>query len=70
MALEIGIEPAVRHAADLGDVPIVLTDARGAGDAEAGARSLAALAFLGDALLANVEAFAAALPTGSGRSRA
>ena len=70
MALEIGIEPTARHAADLGYVPIVLTDACGAGDAEAGERSLATLAFLGDALLADVEAFAAALPTESGRSRA
>ncbi len=61
VALEIGIEPTARHAADLGYVPVVLTDACGAGDAAAGERSLATLGFLGDALLADVDAFAAAL---------
>jgi biuret amidohydrolase len=61
VALEIGIEPTVRHAADLGYVPVVLTDACGAGDAEAGERSLATLRFLGDALLTGVDDFAAAL---------
>jgi nicotinamidase-related amidase len=40
VALEVGVEPTVRHAADLGYVPIVVTDACGAGDGEAGARSL------------------------------
>jgi biuret amidohydrolase len=32
VALEVGIEPTARHAADLGYVPIVVTDACGAGD--------------------------------------
>ena len=40
IAIEIGIEPTVRHATDLGLVPIVLTDACGAGDAAAGVRAL------------------------------
>src|SRR5262249_11875145 len=40
IALEIGIEPTVRHATDLGFIPIVLADACGAGQATAGARSL------------------------------
>ena len=55
VALEIGIEPTVRHAADLGYVPIVVTDACGSGDAEAGERSLTALRFAGDTLLTTVE---------------
>jgi nicotinamidase-related amidase len=61
VALEIGIEPTVRHAADLGFLPVVVTDACGAGDAEAGERALQALAFTGDALLCDAEAFEAAL---------
>ncbi|MGH3936049.1 MAG: isochorismatase family protein [Pseudonocardiaceae bacterium] len=32
VALEIGVDPTVRHAADLGYIPIVVTDACGAGD--------------------------------------
>ncbi len=36
IALEIGIEPTVRHAADLGIVPVVIADACGAGDVAAG----------------------------------
>jgi hypothetical protein len=38
LALEIGIEPTVRHGADLGYIPIVVTDACGAGNDEAGKR--------------------------------
>ena len=34
VATEIGIEPTVRHGADLGYIPIVITDACGAGDEE------------------------------------
>ena len=55
VAMEIGIEPTVRHAADLGYIPIVVTDACGAGHEEAAQRSLASLEFTGDALLTNVE---------------
>jgi nicotinamidase-related amidase len=54
VALEIGIEPTARHAADLGFVPVVATDACGAGDAEAGRRTLDALRFAGDALFCEV----------------
>ncbi len=61
VATEIGIEPTVRHAGDLGFVPVVITDACGAGDAVAGARSLETLKFLGEALLTDVEGFRAAV---------
>src|SRR5437763_2947239 len=54
VATEIGIEPTVRHGADLGYIPIVVTDACGAGHAEAGDRALAGMAFLGDAILTDV----------------
>ena len=50
IALEVGIEPTVRHATDLGYIPIVATDACGFGDAAAAERALAGLAFAGDAL--------------------
>ncbi|MGW2563540.1 cysteine hydrolase [Streptomyces sp. NPDC001514] len=61
VAMEIGIEPTVRHAADLGYVPVVVTDACGAGDPEAAERSLAALRFAGDALLTTAEEFCSVL---------
>jgi nicotinamidase-related amidase len=67
VALEVGIEPTVRHSADLGYVPIVVRDACGAGDAAAAARSLEALAFAGDAMLADTDAVCAAL-SASGRT--
>jgi biuret amidohydrolase len=54
-AMEVGIEPTVRHAADLGYLPIVVADACGAGNREAAERSLAGLAFAGDALLTDTE---------------
>jgi nicotinamidase-related amidase len=54
VALEIGIEPTARHAADLGFIPVVATDACGAGNREAGLRTLEALRFAGDALLCEV----------------
>jgi nicotinamidase-related amidase len=66
VALEVGIEPTVRHAADLGYIPIVVRDACGAGDAAAAARALETLAFAGDALLADTEQVCAAL-SASGR---
>lgn len=55
VATEIGIEPTVRHAADLGYIPIVVTDACGAGDEEAGQRAMASLQFMGDAFFTSVE---------------
>jgi nicotinamidase-related amidase len=61
IALEVGIEPTVRHSADLGFIPVVVRDACGAGDAAAAERSLAALAFAGDALIAGTEEVVAAL---------
>ena len=61
VATEIGIEPTVRHAGDLGFVPLVLTDACAAGNAEAGDHAIEALRFLGDAVLTDVAGFSAAL---------
>ena len=55
VATEIGIDPTVRHAADLGYIPIIVRDACGAGHYEAGERALENLAFAGDAILTNTE---------------
>ncbi|MVN74814.1 isochorismatase family protein [Hymenobacter sp. HMF4947] len=54
-AMEIGIEPTVRHAADLGYLPIVVRDACGAGHPEAAQRSLDSLAFAGDTLFTDTD---------------
>ena len=67
VALEVGIDPTVRHSADLGYVPVVVRDACGGGNADAAARSLESLAFAGDALIADTEAVCAAL-SASGRT--
>ncbi len=55
VAMEVGIEPTVRHAADLGYIPVIVTDAYGAGNQEAANRSIASLQFAGYALMTNVE---------------
>ena len=54
VALEVGIEPTLRHAADLGYIPVVVIDACGGRDQEAMQRTLAGLAFAGDAILTDV----------------
>ena len=57
IATEIGIEPTVRHATDLGVVPIILEDACGSGHAEAGARALETMRFVGEAIISDVDNF-------------
>lgn len=57
VATEIGIEPTVRHAGDLGFIPVVVTDACASGNAEAEARTMETLRFLGDAMLTDVAGF-------------
>jgi nicotinamidase-related amidase len=54
VAMEVGIEPTVRHGADLGYIPIVVTDACGCGHAEAAERATASLRYAGDALFTDV----------------
>jgi len=55
VAIEIGIEPTVRHAADLGYLPVLIEDACGASHAEAGERTIASMRFMGDALFTTIE---------------
>jgi nicotinamidase-related amidase len=61
IAMEIGIEPTARQACDNGFVSVVLADACGGGDADARARSLATLGFVGDTLITDTAAFCGAL---------
>lgn len=61
IATEIGIDPTVRHGADLGLVPVVVRDACGAGRAEAAERSLASIAFMGDAIITEAATLTAAM---------
>ena len=61
MATEVGIEPTVRHATDLGYLPIVIEDACGAGDTVAAERSPASLRHAGGALLTDSATLGAAL---------
>ena len=60
IALEIGIEPTARQAADLGITPIIVTDACGYGHADAAERTIAQLKFLGEAQFTNAADIAAA----------
>jgi nicotinamidase-related amidase len=57
IAIEVGIEPTVRHGADRGLIPVVVSDACGAGDHAAAKRSLDALATAGDAILTDISTF-------------
>lgn len=59
IAMEIGIEPTVRHGADLGYIPVVVKDACGFGHRDAADRSLASIEFAGDALFTSAETMCA-----------
>jgi nicotinamidase-related amidase len=54
VATEVGIDPTVRHGADRGLIPILVTDACGAGNVSAAKRSLESLATAGDAMVTDV----------------
>jgi biuret amidohydrolase len=55
VATEIGIEPTARHGADLGYIPVIVTDACGGGSEAAAKRSIESLKFAGDALITDTE---------------
>ena len=61
IATEIGIDPTVRHGADLGFIPVVITDACGHGEKEAADRSLENMRYMGDAVLTTIEDLRGAL---------
>jgi biuret amidohydrolase len=61
VAIEVGIEPTARHAADLGYIPVVVSDALGWGDEAAAKRSLEALEWAGDSVIADIAGLRTAL---------
>jgi nicotinamidase-related amidase len=67
VALEIGIAPTIWHAADLGLIPIVVTDAWGGRDQPAMQRVLESIRFSGDALLTDIATITPLLASTSSR---
>jgi len=61
IALEVGIEPTVRHGLDLNYLPIVVTDACGSKTAEVKERSLATLTDTGEVMTCNTTELLAAM---------
>ena len=59
VATEIGIELTVRHGADLGYIPVLVSNACGAGNEEAARRSIESLKLTGDAILIDTETLCA-----------
>ena len=66
VATEIGIEPTARHGADLGYIPVLVTDACAGGNEEAAKRSIDSLKFAGDALITDTETICDVLRKRSG----
>ena len=66
VAMEVGIEPTVRHGAERGFIPVVVTDACGAGNPSAAKRSLEALAFTGDAIMTDIATITGLLAQSAG----
>lgn len=64
IALEVGIEPTVRHGADLNLIPVVAVDACGAKTLEAYERSLATLKETGEVILSPIAEIVASLNPG------
>jgi nicotinamidase-related amidase len=60
IALEVGIDPSVRHGADLGFTPVIVEDACGCGDAAAAARALEAIRYAGDTIVTDTQTLIAA----------
>lgn len=61
IALEVGIEPTVRHGADLNYVPVVVADACGSKTADAKVRSLSSLEETGEVMIINTSELVSAL---------
>lgn len=55
VAIEIGIDPTIRHGADLGYIPVFVGDACGAGNEEAARRSIENFKFIGDAFITDTK---------------
>ena len=67
VALEIGIEPTVRHGTDLAYIPVVVADACGGRDEAARQRAIEGFRFAGDALITDTATLCAQLRGGANR---
>jgi nicotinamidase-related amidase len=63
IALEIGIEPTCRQAADLGIIPILVRDACGAGNSEAAGQCVSSLEHMGDTIVTELKTISERLAT-------
>jgi biuret amidohydrolase len=63
IALEVGIEPTCRHAADLGIIPILVRDACGEGNPEAAEQCVSSLAHMGDTIFTDLKTISELLAT-------
>jgi biuret amidohydrolase len=63
IALEVGIEPTIRHGLDLNYVPIVVTDACGSRTAQAKERSLSSLGETGEIIMTDTAELVPVLKT-------
>lgn len=61
IALEVGIEPTVRHALDLNYIPILIADLCGSRSGELHQRSLETLTFTGEVMVTNSQEFTSQL---------
>jgi nicotinamidase-related amidase len=66
IALEVGIEPTCRQAADLGIIPILIRDACGAGNSEAADQCVASLQHMGDTIVTDLKTVTALLGNQAG----
>jgi len=55
IAMEVGIEPTVRHATDLGFIPIVAADACGSGNQSVAQSCLELIRYAGDAIISDAK---------------
>jgi len=63
IAIEIGIEPTCRHAADLGIIPILVRDACGAGNSQAAGECVSSLVHMGDTIVTDLKTISEQLAT-------
>ena len=70
IALEVGIEPTVRHALDLGYIPVVVSDACGYRDEAAARRAFDGFAFAGGSFTTDIATLRGALQRETLQTRA
>jgi nicotinamidase-related amidase len=67
IALEVGIEPTIRHAIELGLIPVLIGDACGSGNPAAARRSLETLAYEGNTVITDVATFTSLITQPGGK---